>query len=61
LYFIHIILLLQAKDYVICSSALQRTHALAQAYAEKANQVLEQLLESEVKNVLEVLTERVIG
>ena len=51
----------QAKDFVVRSSALQRTRALAQAYAEKANQVLEDLPESEAKTALEVLTERIIG
>jgi hexaprenyl-diphosphate synthase len=43
------------------SSALERTRALAQVYADKANQVLKHLPESEAKGALEVLTERVIA
>jgi len=51
----------QARDYVLRSSGVQRTRALAQAYADKAKEVLQLLPESEAKAGLEVLTERVIG
>ncbi|KAF8965450.1 isoprenoid synthase domain-containing protein [Flammula alnicola] len=50
-----------ARDYVLRSSGVQRTRALAQAYADKAKEVLQELPESEAKAGLEVLTERVIG
>ncbi|CAA7263634.1 unnamed protein product [Cyclocybe aegerita] len=50
-----------ARDYVLRSSGVQRTRALAQAYADKAKEVLQQLPDSEAKACLEVLTERVIG
>ncbi|KAG5637348.1 hypothetical protein H0H81_004907 [Sphagnurus paluster] len=49
-----------ARDYVARSSALQRTRELAQSYADKAMEVLQQLPESEAKSALEVLAERVI-
>ncbi|KAH9475831.1 putative hexaprenyl pyrophosphate synthase, mitochondrial [Psilocybe cubensis] len=50
-----------ARDYVLRSSGVQRTRALAQAYADKAKEVLQELPDSEAKAGLEVLTERVIG
>ncbi|KAF8066820.1 terpenoid synthase [Lyophyllum atratum] len=50
----------KARDFVARSSALQRTRELAQRYADKAKEVLEQLPESEAKSALEVLAERVI-
>ncbi|KAF8898042.1 isoprenoid synthase domain-containing protein [Gymnopilus junonius] len=50
-----------ARDYVLRSSGVQRTRALAQAYADKAKEVLQALPDSEAKAGLEVLTERVIG
>ncbi|KAF9567223.1 terpenoid synthase [Agrocybe pediades] len=50
-----------ARDYVLRSSGVQRTRALAQAYADKAKEVLQLLPDSEAKAGLEVLTERVIG
>ncbi|KDR73146.1 hypothetical protein GALMADRAFT_142291 [Galerina marginata CBS 339.88] len=50
-----------ARDYVLRSSGVQRTRALARAYADKAKEVLQELPESEAKAGLEVLTERVIG
>jgi hexaprenyl-diphosphate synthase len=52
---------IQARDYVTRSSALQRSRALAQTYANKAREMLTQLPESEAKTALEVLTEVVIG
>jgi len=50
----------QARDYVLRSSGVQRTRALAQAYADKANEVLRELPESQAKVGLEMLTERVM-
>ncbi|KAG5645972.1 hypothetical protein DXG03_004764 [Asterophora parasitica] len=50
----------KARDFVARSSALQRTRELAQKYADKAKEVLQQLPESEAKAALEVLAERVI-
>ncbi|KAF5381761.1 hypothetical protein D9615_005513 [Tricholomella constricta] len=50
----------KARDFVARSSALQRTRELAQKYADKAKEVLQQLPESEAKSALEVLAERVI-
>lgn len=51
----------QARDIVLRSSGVQRTRELAQAYSEKAKEVLQELPDSEAKAVLEALTERVIG
>ena len=53
--------ILQARDYVNGSSALQRTRELAHKYAAKAKEVLGELPESEAKAGLEVLAEKVIG
>jgi hexaprenyl-diphosphate synthase len=50
----------QARDYVLRSSGVQRTRALAQAYADKANEVLQELPESQAKVGLQMLTERVM-
>ncbi|TFK32303.1 isoprenoid synthase domain-containing protein [Crucibulum laeve] len=50
-----------ARDYVLRSSGVQRTKALAQAYADKAKEVLQELPSSEAKEALEALTERVVG
>ena len=52
---------LQARDLVLRSSGVQRTRALAQEYADKAQEVLQDLPSSEAKIALEVLAERVIG
>ncbi|KIM43429.1 hypothetical protein M413DRAFT_443370 [Hebeloma cylindrosporum] len=49
-----------ARDYVLRSSGVQRTRALAQAYADKANEVLQELPESQAKMGLKTLTERVM-
>ncbi|PFH48063.1 hypothetical protein AMATHDRAFT_66276 [Amanita thiersii Skay4041] len=51
----------RARDYILRSSGVQRTRVLAQAYADKAKEVLQQLPDSEAKSALEVLAERVIG
>ncbi|KAF8154864.1 isoprenoid synthase domain-containing protein [Crassisporium funariophilum] len=51
----------KARDYVLRSAGVQRTRALAQAYADKAREVLQELPDSDAKVGLEVLTERVIG
>ena len=51
---------LQARDLVLRSSGVQRTRALAQAYADKAKEVLQELPESEAKQGLVGLTERVM-
>jgi len=50
-----------ARDYVLRSSAVQRTRALAQAYADQAKEVLSSLPESDAKTCLEVLAERVVA
>lgn len=50
----------QARDYVLRSSGVQRTRALAQEYADKANEVLQELPESQAKVGLQMLTERVM-
>jgi hexaprenyl-diphosphate synthase len=52
---------IQARDYVARSSALQRSRALAQTYANKAKEVLAELPESEAKMALKVLTDIVMG
>ncbi|KAG6844389.1 hypothetical protein H0H87_007201 [Tephrocybe sp. NHM501043] len=49
-----------AREFVARSSALDRTRELAQKYADKAKEVLQQLPESDAKVALEVLAERVI-
>lgn len=46
---------------VLASSGVSRTRVLAQAYADKAKEVLQVLPESEAREALEVLTEKVIG
>lgn len=51
----------QARDYVLRSSGVQRTKLLAQKYADKAKEVLQELPDSDAKTALEVLTEKVIG
>lgn len=51
----------QARDIVLRSSGVQRTRELAQAYSDKAKEVLQALPDSEAKSALEALTERVIG
>ncbi|KAF8996109.1 decaprenyl-diphosphate synthase subunit 1 [Cyathus striatus] len=50
-----------ARDYVLRSQGVQRTRELAQAYAVGAKEALQRLPDSEAKQGLEVLTERVIG
>ncbi|KAG6877192.1 hypothetical protein C0993_009509 [Termitomyces sp. T159_Od127] len=50
----------KARNFVSRSSALQRTRDLAQKYADKAKEVLEQLPESDAKSGLEALADRVI-
>ncbi|KAI0348119.1 terpenoid synthase [Trametopsis cervina] len=49
-----------ARDLVRRSSGLDRTRALAKAYADKAREVLAVLPESDAKSALELLTERVV-
>ena len=51
----------KARDYIGRSSGVQRTRVLAQSYADKAKELLQPLPDSEAKNALEVLAERVIG
>ncbi|KAJ3549202.1 hypothetical protein NMY22_g977 [Coprinellus aureogranulatus] len=51
----------RARDIVLRSSGVQRTRELAQAYSNKAKEVLQVLPDSEAKSALEALTERVIG
>ncbi|TFK24586.1 terpenoid synthase [Coprinopsis marcescibilis] len=50
-----------ARDLVLRSSGVQRTKDLAQSYADKAKEVLQELPESEAKAALQVLAERVVG
>lgn len=50
----------QARDYVRRSRALERTRELAQEYADKAREVLMELPESEAREALEVLTDKVV-
>ena len=52
---------LQARSLVLRSSGVHRTKLLAQSFAEKAKEVLEELPESVAKSGLVALTERVIG
>jgi len=54
-------MIVEAKDYVLRSSGVQRTRALAQAYADQAKEVVAPLPESDAKTCLEVLTERVVA
>jgi hexaprenyl-diphosphate synthase len=51
----------QARDIVLRSSGVQRTRELAQAYADKAKEVLQVLPDSDAKASLEALTERVMS
>ncbi|KAF5346547.1 hypothetical protein D9756_010007 [Leucocoprinus leucothites] len=52
---------LQARNLVRQSSAISRAKQLAQAYADEAKNVLEQLPQSEVRDALEVFVERIVG
>ncbi|KAG2004311.1 decaprenyl-diphosphate synthase subunit 1 [Coprinopsis cinerea AmutBmut pab1-1] len=51
----------RARDLVLRSSGVERTKALAQEYASKAREVLQEIPDSDAKAALEVLTERVVG
>ncbi|KAJ2919401.1 hypothetical protein MD484_g978, partial [Candolleomyces efflorescens] len=51
----------RARDIVLRSSGVQRTRELAQAYADKAKEVLQVLPDSDAKASLEALTERVMS
>ena len=52
--------ILQARDYVRRSSGLERTRELAQAHADKAKEVLSHLPDSDAKNALYALSDRVV-
>jgi len=51
---------LQARDYVRRSSGLERTRELAQDHADKAKEVLSHLPDSDAKNALYALSDRVV-
>ena len=53
-------ILRQARDLVKRSSGVERTRELALAYARAARDALQPLPESEAKQALEALTERVV-
>jgi len=50
----------QARDYVRRSSGLERTRELAQDHADKAKEVLSHLPDSDAKNALSALSDRVV-
>lgn len=50
----------QARSIVAQSKGVERTHALAEAYAAKAREVLELLPDSDAKEALAVMTEKVV-
>jgi hexaprenyl-diphosphate synthase len=50
----------QARELVRRSSGVQRTRELAQQHADKAREVLQALPDSEAKDALDVLAERVM-
>ena len=50
----------QARDYVRRSSGVERTRELAQAYADKAKELLSYLPDSEAKNALYALSDRAV-
>jgi len=52
--------LIQARDFVRNSNALQRTKDLAEQHANKAREVLQHLPPSDARSALEVLTEIVV-
>jgi len=52
--------ILQARDYVRRSSGVERTRELAQAHADKAKELLSYLPESDAKNALYALGDRVV-
>ena len=52
--------LFQARDYVRRSSGVKRTRELAQAYADKAKELLAHLPDSEAKNALYALSDRAV-
>ena len=54
----HLYVIFQAQDYVRRSSGVRRTQELAQAYADKAKEVLSHLPESDAKNALITLCDR---
>jgi len=51
---------LQARDYVRRSSGVERTRELAQAHADKAKELLSYLPDSDAKNALYALGDRVV-
>ncbi|KAF9451425.1 terpenoid synthase [Macrolepiota fuliginosa MF-IS2] len=51
----------KARNLVHKSSAIQRTKQLALEYADEAKKVLQEFPESEARDALEVLAERVVG
>jgi hexaprenyl-diphosphate synthase len=51
----------QARNLVHKSSAIARTKQLAQAYADEAKSVLQELPHSDARDALEVFAERVVG
>lgn len=52
--------LAQARTIVAQSKGVQRTRELAEAYAAKAREVLDFLPDSEAKEALAVMTEKVV-
>ncbi|KAH6869016.1 decaprenyl-diphosphate synthase subunit 1 [Coprinopsis sp. MPI-PUGE-AT-0042] len=51
----------RARALVLRSSGVERTKSLAEDYATKAREVLQELPDSDAKSALEVLTQRVVG
>lgn len=54
-------LTLKARDLVLRSQALPRTRMLAQQYADKAREILTLLPQSEARDALDVLAEKVVS
>jgi geranylgeranyl pyrophosphate synthase len=50
----------QARDYVRRSSGVQRTRELAEAYVDKAKEVLSHLPDSDAKSALYALSDRAV-
>jgi len=51
----------KARDIVLRSKGVERTRELAQAYADKAKEALQVLPESEAKEALGALADRVMN
>jgi len=53
--------LFQARELVCRSSAISRTRQLAQDYVDGATKVLQELPQSEARNMLQVLAEDIVA